>query len=110
MLLSRAARSRYSVTELEQLTFSGPAPDAADLSRRWRGILEAARTVIQELPAQQIGICVLDGQGKLYQGGPEDLTQAIETGELVFHNGSIRGALPNLVGSPDSLGDLGIDR
>ena len=96
-LLEHAARTaRYSSEEVQMLAFAGSAPDAGDLSRRWRSQLEAARATVAALPATEVGKCVLDRGGKLVREPPARLTPAFVHAELQFHAGAIRGALPQI--------------
>ncbi|MEW5982085.1 MAG: hypothetical protein AB1806_06905 [Acidobacteriota bacterium] len=97
-ILEEAQRTaRYTDAELRGLDFSGPAPSAADLSRSWRDQLAAAREVIAQLPAEEVGRAVLDPSGRLYRGDADALRSVLREGALRFHSGSIRGALPTFV-------------
>jgi hypothetical protein len=97
-ILENAARSaRYSADEVAALDFDGPAPDAAELAQRWRRILEDARSIVQLLPADEVGQCVLNPEGELYTGAADSLRSDLERGRVRFHRGRIRGALPSLM-------------
>jgi hypothetical protein len=98
LILTLAARSHYSAEEVKALAFSGPAPDATDLSRRFRAMLDRATLTIGELPVEELGKCVLSDAGSLFTGDAEALQRALAEGRVRFHPGSIRGALPSLVG------------
>jgi hypothetical protein len=96
-ILEHAARSaRYSAEEIATLAFAGPAPDAADLSRRWHAMLDEARTLVALLPPERAGTCVLDPRGELFAGDGGSLRSALAAGKLRFHAGRIRGALPQV--------------
>lgn len=96
-ILQEARRSaRYSAVEIGALAFNGPAPDAADLSHQWHAALESAAQVIALLPYQNVGQCVLRG-GELFRGDGASLREALARGEVRFHEGSIRGAFPQIV-------------
>ncbi len=98
-ILEAAARSgRYSADEVAQLAFAGAPPDAAALSQSWHRILDAARETITLLPPEDAGSCVLDGRGALLQAQPSGLAASLQDGQVTFHRGRIRGALPRLVG------------
>jgi hypothetical protein len=98
-IIETAARtSRYSADEVDQLAFEGQAPDAARLARTWHGMLDAARQTVAILPPEQAGTCVLGADGALMRATPAGLADALEAGTVRFHRGSIRGALPTLVG------------
>jgi hypothetical protein len=97
-ILELAARSaRYSEAELRGLDFEGDAPDAASLAQRWRTILETARGITGLLPAREAGRAVLTLDGSLYRGELGALREAVARDQLLFHEGSIRGAFPRIV-------------
>ncbi|MEO6027297.1 MAG: hypothetical protein ABIR79_10575 [Candidatus Binatia bacterium] len=96
-ILAEAARSgRYSVEEVGALDFAEAPPDAATLSRRWHEILAEAHRVVRELPAAEMGRCVLTDTGALCRADSTALTRALEDGRVRFHAGSIRGAFPQV--------------
>ncbi len=100
-IIEGAARSgRYSAEEVAQLTFEGDPPDAADLGRRWHRMLDAAREVIAVLPPDEAGSCVLEAGGELLRSEPAGLTASLASGRVLFHRGTIRGAMPRLVDEP----------
>lgn len=96
-IIEQAARSgRYSADEVSSLAFKGAAPDVGRLSRRWREIIESARLIVEALPADEAGKCALDKTGSLFRARPEDIKSLAERGEILFHKGSICGALPKI--------------
>jgi hypothetical protein len=96
-ILEQAARSaRYTAAEVAELSFDGPVPNVGDLSKRWHAMLAQGRALVDQLPAEQAGHCVIDSQGQLLRLPPEDLGQALEKGQVWFHSGSLRGAMPRL--------------
>jgi len=98
-ILEQAARTaRYSRSEVDALAFDGPHPDVAVLSRTWHAILAAARETIDLLPGEHVGTAVLDAEGKPYHGAIDTLQTALPRGEVYFHAGRIKGALPRVVG------------
>jgi hypothetical protein len=100
MILDEAKRSsRYSVVEVQELAFEGEPPDAAVLSRQWTRLLDEANDIIDALPPDRVGCCVLAPDGSLFRGLPPDTRAALGRGELVFHEGRIRGAMPAIVSS-----------
>jgi hypothetical protein len=97
-ILEHAARStRYSAEEIATLSFEGDAPDAGDLSRRWRQALRDAEEIVALLPAEQAGNAVLDARGNLYRGAATNITRDLARGDICFHGGAIRGAWPRIV-------------
>lgn len=102
-ILAEAARGgRYSASEIQALDFTGTPPDAAALSRRWHDMLDTARQLVDALPPQEVGRCVLDDTDVLFRGDPPTLRAAVADSRLRFHPGSIRGALPRVVGPSQS--------
>jgi hypothetical protein len=98
-ILEHAARSsRYAPAEFAGLAFEGPPPDPAELSRRWHTALGEARRILPLLPAHEAGRAVLSRGLDLYRGTPDELEQGLTRGEVVFHEGAIRGALPLILG------------
>jgi hypothetical protein len=98
-ILEHACRTgHYSSAELRELSFDGPEPDLAALSRKWHSMLREATDTISLLPSEHVGECVLHRGGDLYTGERGRLEKDLREGELVFHPGSIRGAYPALVG------------
>jgi hypothetical protein len=96
-ILEQAGRTaRYSQAEVEELEFTGPAPDAAKLSSDWREMMSEAREIVEHLPCEEAGNCVLTSVGALFRGGPAELAQALAGEKLVFHTGALRGALPRI--------------
>jgi hypothetical protein len=96
-ILEEARRTgRYAVVELNSLEFTGPPPEPAALSRKWREILKEAGRLISLLPYAQAGKCVLDAEGRLFRGGEADLARALESGGVRFHPGSIGGSFPRV--------------
>jgi hypothetical protein len=96
-IVEQAARSgRYSAAEISALSFEGPTPDASQLSRDWRAMLEQARQIIEKLPADQAGRCVLDQHGELLRVSPTELHKSLQAGRVRFHPGSLRGSFPVL--------------
>ena len=96
-ILEQAARSaRYSAGEVLALAFAGEPPDPADLSRRWHTMLATAKQIVASLPYAEVGRCVLSREGTLFAGGVGALRDKLDRGELLFHPGRIRGAMPEL--------------
>jgi len=97
MILEQAGRTaRYSASEVAALSFSGPTPDAVDLSRTWHEMLDEGRGLISALPPASSGTCVLDSSGSLFAGGLNELQEALQSASLRFHEGSLRGTWPSV--------------
>ena len=97
-ILEMAARTRYVQSEIDLAVTSGERFDVAELSAKWHNMIEAARKTVSILPAEQIGKAVLTKDGKLFNGLDAQLAEAIAAGEVVFHEGRICGAWPQIVG------------
>ena len=101
-ILEHASRSgRYTEVELEELAFDGEPPNIGALSRQWQAMLAEAREIIQCLPTEHVGMCVLNRNGDVYTENAHQLKQDLSKGELLFHAGRIRGAYPQIVRSKD---------
>lgn len=100
-ILELAARSSYSAAEVLTLAFGAAPPDPADLSRRWHTMLTTARQIVDGLPHTEVGQCVLSREGTLFAGEAPALRAALSHGDLVFHPGRIRGALPEIKANLD---------
>ncbi len=99
-ILEEAARgSRYSAPEIQALDFGAEPPDPAALSRRWHSSLATARRIVDSLPFEEVGRCALTETGDLIRLDLAALLAALEQGRVRFHAGSIRGALPRVIGS-----------
>jgi hypothetical protein len=88
---------RWGEAEFQGLDFDGEAPDPVGLAQRWRIVLETARRVVGLLPAEEAGRAVLTREGVPYRGEPTELRKAITEDALVFHQGCIRGAFPQII-------------
>lgn len=98
-ILEQAQRSsRYTDDEVSSLAFEGPAPLAADLSRRWHEAAESAGLIIARLPADQVGRAVIAAEGQLFTGAVAELDRALGRGGVTFHKGRIGGAWPQVKG------------
>ena len=84
---------------MEELTFDGEPPNIGALSRQWQAMLAEACEIIQWLPTEHVGMCVLNRNGDAYTGSAHQLKQDLSKGDLLFHAGRIRGAYPHIVRS-----------
>ena len=98
-ILAEAARSsRYSAAEIDALAFEGDRPDAAELSRHWHRALQEAREMVERLPPEEVGTCVLDRDLEPFRGDAASLEEALHDDALHFHRGVLRGAWPRVSG------------
>lgn len=97
-ILQFAARSsHYSAEEVSELDFDGASPSAARLSGSWREMLAEAGEIVAALPPERAGTCVLRESGELLSVPPSELPGLLERGEVLFHEGRLRGAFPQPV-------------
>ena len=105
-ILEHAGRSaHYSAEEVRELSFAGEPPDPAVLSRRWHRMYESAKRLVELLPPDSAGKCVLGQDRALYREDALALVEALGRDEIVFHAGSIRGAFPTIL--DDARGEAG---
>lgn len=95
-IIEQAARTRYVQSELDALAFDGPTPDAAECSVRWHQAVAEARDLLTRLPPEHAGACVLDQRGLLQRASPASLERELAGSRVVFHQGRIRGAFPEI--------------
>lgn len=96
-LLEIAAQVHYSKVEFERAIKTEEKLDGAELSRQWRRMIAEARRTLTLLPPEEAGKAVLDKEGRLFRGSDEELAVALDKGEIIFHEGTIRGAWPTVV-------------
>jgi len=96
-ILEQAGRStHYSRDEYETLAFAGQAPNPEQLGQTWRSLLSEAQQLIALLPEDEVGHCVMTGDGYLFRGSPAELQAGLRDRSLRFHPGSLRGAWPQI--------------
>jgi hypothetical protein len=97
-ILNEAARSsHYSAVELDRLDFAGNPPDLAALSVRWKEMLKSAHQMIELLPAEHAGQCLLEADRKLFSGDLSKLENLLNQGTKFWHRGTLGGVLPEIV-------------
>ncbi len=97
-ILEHAAGStRYAAVELAGLAFEGAPPDPADLLLRWHDALRSAREIVSRLPPEQAGKAVLTTDARPFRGDAAELEEALGATAVLFHEGAIRGAFPQIV-------------
>ena len=97
-ILSEARRSsRYTREEVSELAFEGPPPDAGELSRSWKDLLDQAVAIVDILPGEHCGSCVLDASGELLRAAPDMLSDLLEQNAVWFHYQALYGSLPIIV-------------
>lgn len=98
LMLDGASRQRYSQTELDLLDFDGARPSAATLGRAFKEAIAEARVILDTLPEEEIGCCLLKQDGSPYSELPDRLVEDLTLGGVIrFHKGSIGGVWPVIV-------------
>jgi hypothetical protein len=97
MLLDDANRLHYSQAEIDTLDFEQKPESLALLSQEWKGAIGTGRKIIDQIPIDTLGQCVLDKSGTLYNKSVESLKEDIINGKVYYHKGSIGGAWPQVV-------------
>ncbi len=97
-MLEYVARRHYNQVEIDDCIIPGGAYDAGELCRFWHEEVDRAREAVAFFPRDRAGMCVLDHEGNPYKGSPLNLPGAVASGEVVFHEGRICGAWPQIVG------------
>jgi hypothetical protein len=95
-ILAVAQRERYSRAEIETLDFHEARPDATGLGERWHAMDVEAGEITAALPAEELGTCVIDERGKLYDLDAETLLVHLREERVRFHSGSIGGVWPRV--------------
>jgi hypothetical protein len=97
-ILNEAARSsHYTAEELDRLDFSGEVQDIAKLSRQWKQILNDAHEIVDLLPPAYAGQCLLDVEGRLFNGRKSQIEEMVRTKCCRWHKGALKGVLPQTV-------------
>ena len=97
-ILEMCSRTNYTRPEFEMAIRNATDYDLADLSRKWREMIWRARDTVKLLPPSEVGKAVMTKGGKLFKGDDEALKSALAAGELEFHEGTIGGAWPRIIG------------
>jgi hypothetical protein len=96
-ILAEARRTaQYSGAEFAELDYVGLAPDPKTLFARWRAQTTEAAELINALPPDRAGTAVLSRDGSLFSGALDELANALSRDDVIFHEGRIRGAFPQV--------------
>jgi hypothetical protein len=96
MLLEDASRLHYSQAEIDLLDFENDVPDVAVLSKAWKEEILVGKKIVELLPDEHLGKCVLSEDGKLYKGSYCNIEKDRLDGNMYFHGGSIGGVWPEI--------------
>lgn len=97
LLLQGASRQRYTQDDIELLEFDGEHPSARVLGTTFKAAVEEARVLIDWLPTEHLGTCLLHPDGSPYAEGPTELANDLRNGQVRFHRGRIGGVWPSIV-------------
>ncbi len=97
-MLEYVARRHYNQVEIDEKIIPRGVYDAAELCRFWHEEVERTRSVLELLPRDEVGKAVMAKDGSLFKGDDEALKAALAAGEIEFHEGTIGGAWPRIIG------------
>lgn len=97
MLLEDASRLHYSQADVSELDFEGGIPDVSGLSKIWKEEISIGRKIVELLPEEMIGRCVLFEDGKMYNRSYDTIEEDLINGKILFHEGTIGGAWPVII-------------
>lgn len=97
-ILEMCSRTTYTPLEFEMAIKNARDYDLAGLSTKWHEMIWRARDTVKLLPPSEVGKAVMTKDGKLFTGDDEALKSALAAGELEFHEGTIGGAWPRIIG------------
>ena len=96
-ILDMGMRTIYTKPEFEAAIINSQDYDLPALCRKWHDMIWKARETVKLLPSEEVGKVVMTRDGELFRGDDEALKEALKAGELVFHEGRIGGAWPQIV-------------
>ena len=98
MLLADAARLHYSQADIDTLDFGAEKHAVAALSVEWKQHIISAKQLVDMLPPDHLGACLLEkNASSLYAGSFEVLGSDLAAENILFHHGCIGGAWPVVV-------------
>ncbi len=97
-ILEMCSRTNYSPPEFEMAIRNASDYDLAELSSKWHEMIWRARDMVKVLPSSEVGKAVMTKDGKLFKGDVLALKAALDAGGLEFHEGTLGGAWPRIIG------------
>ena len=97
-MLEYVARRHYNQVELDEKIIPKGTYNAAELCRFWHEQVDRTRLVLEKFPRSEVGKAVMTKEGGLFKGDADALVTALAAGELEFHEGTIGGAWPRIIG------------
>ena len=92
------SRTNYTPPEFEMAIRNAGDYDLAGLSAKWHEMIWRARDTVKLLPSSEVGKAVMTRDGKLFKGDDDALKAALAAEDLEFHEGTIGGAWPRIIG------------
>jgi len=96
-MLEYVARRHYTQVEIDDRILPKGAYDAAELCRYWHELVDKTREILHLFPREHAGKAVMNADGTLFSGTNDELSEALKTGSLTFHEGTIGGAWPRII-------------
>ena len=97
-MLEYVARRHYNQVEIDEKIIPKGAYNASELCRFWHEEVDRTRLVLEKFPRSEVGKAVMKKGGGLFKGSADELEAALAAGELEFHEGTIGGAWPRIIG------------
>jgi len=97
-ILEMGMRTRYCQQEFDMAIANHSDYDLGALSRAWHEMIWRARETVALLPPEQVGKAVMNADGTLFNGSDEELKSALAQGVLTFHEGTLGGVWPRIIG------------
>ena len=97
-MLEYVARRHYNQVEIDAKIAPAGVYDAAELCRYWHETVDLTREALTSFPREHAGKAVLDENGHPFKGDVKTFKEALDAGQVVFHEGTIGGAWPVIIG------------
>lgn len=76
------------------MSFEGLPPQADALGATWHAALKEAELLIELLPSERLGTCLLEKDGEFCRRGVKELGEALLEEVIHFRPGKIKGVYP----------------
>ena len=96
-MLEFAARRHYNQVDIDDKILPRGVYDAAELCRFWHEEVDRARKTLELFPREEAGKAVMTREGGLFKGTDDEFRAALAAGGIVFHEGHLGGAWPQIV-------------
>ena len=96
-MLEFVARRHYNQVDIDDKILPRGVYDAAELCRFWHEEVDRARKTLEFFPREEAGKAVMTREGGLFKGTDDEFRAALAAGGIVFHEGHLGGAWPQIV-------------